>query len=147
MWLIKQPSANVSKFTMPPFFYLRSLVITLSIITFSSKWSGTLLPLLWIGLKWWLKMREFSNWWAFPIKPKFSIKKCLNSLRIVISYMFDLQLSGCETLLTGWRHCFWAISIPSLGKLSFPKMFLSCLDVINNDVLFKIQSLVFCLWR
>ena len=37
-------------------------------------------------------------------------------------------------LLTGSRGFRWAISIPIRGKLSFPKIFLSCPEVIKNGV-------------
>ena len=35
-------------------------------------------------------------------------------------------------LFTGSRGCRWAISIPILGRLSFPRMFLSCPEVIKK---------------
>ena len=46
--------------------------------------------------------------------------------------MFDLHMSGSDSLLTGRRNCFSAISMPILGKLSFPNMLLSCPDVIKK---------------
>ena len=47
---------------------------------------------------------------------------------------FPLYNSGIFMLLTGGRGCLLAISIPILGRLSFPRMFLSCPEVIKNGV-------------
>ena len=44
-------------------------------------------------------------------------------------------------VVTGSRGCFWTISIPIRGKLSFPRMFLSCPVVIINGVSSEIYPL------
>ena len=55
--------------------------------------------------------------------------------------MFNLHDSGRVTLFTGSSGCLCGISIRILGRLLFPKIFLSCPVEIKNGVSSEIHPL------
>ena len=77
---------------------------------------------------------------VFPTLPK-SPLNCLNRLKTLFEYMFDLEVSGKETLLTGWR--------PVIFERSGFKFVVNCHSLgcfflvleYKKGVLFKIHPL------
>ena len=76
----------------------------------------------------------------FPTLFKSSLK-ALYKLTIEFKWSLYIPGFGRDMLLTGSSGCFWTISIPIRGKLSFPRMFLSCPVVIINGVSSEIYPL------
>ena len=62
----------------------------------------------------------------------------LNSLKILSDnegeFLYSLSSVGWLTMQIGWGHFLCVTSMPSLGKLSFPRMFRSCTPVMMNGV-------------
>ena len=89
---------------------------------------------------WGVEMSDFSVQRYFPTLLN-NLLYLWYRLRIVSEWLLNLPKSGSVTLLTGSKGCRWAISIPIRGKWSFPKIFLSCPEVIKNGVSSAIQPL------
>ena len=66
------------------------------------------------------------------------VNNSLNSLKILFDkegkFLYSLSSRGWLTMQTGWDHFLCVTSIPSLGRLSFPRMSGSCLPVMKNGV-------------
>ena len=138
--LIKQSSSHLLNFTICPSFS----ILYNSFLTLSSKCRGTLLPLVWIGLNGEWKWVIFLSNGFFPTLLNNPLYLWYR-LKLVSEWLFNLHKSGSDTLLTGSKGCRWAISIAVCGKLSFPKIFLSCTEVIKHGVLSAFHWIVFWL--
>ena len=64
-----------------------------SVVTFSNKWGGTLLPLVWIGLKEQWKSVVFLSNGIFPTLVKRPLN-CVHNFRVLFLPMSDLHMSG-----------------------------------------------------
>ena len=96
------------------------------------------------GLYWfkrWVEICYFSVVRYFPTL----VNNSLNSLKILSDkegkFLYSLTSRGWLTMQTGWRNFLCVTSIPSLGRLSFPRMFRSCPPVMRNGVSLLIHPL------
>ena len=74
-----------------------------------------------------MDVRYFCLILIFPIRRN-SYLKVLEIMSISFSLSSaEIKLIDLQVFLLVWSgKCFWETSIPTFGKLSFPKMFLSC---------------------
>ena len=118
--LINLSSSQFSNFLICP----PELSLFNSVFTESSKCKGTCLPFSWIGSSGSWKCVTFVWFFIFPMN------NCLKVLDIIsISFSLsgdEIKLMDLQVFLLMWSgKCFWDTSIPTFGKLSFPRRFLS----------------------
>ena len=124
--LIKRYSSQFSSFLISP----SSFNLLSSVLTESSKCRGTRLPFSWIGFRGSWKWVIFFWFLIFPIRRN-KFLNVFDMFRIPLSLsVWEMEFIDLHCLLV-WKcgKYFCEPSIPTFGRLSFPKIFLSCPSV------------------